>query len=344
MGSSGKTRVYLTIDVEGAEERLKGAALQPAMGYDLRVWGRFANQRDDLGIPLIVRELQAVNLAATFFVETLGAPFFGRQGLTEICRFLIGAGQDVQLHVHPVQRRPQWHTRGEPRPSDEIGSYPRDQQTAMLAQAKGELIEAGVPAGSVVAFRAGSFAASNDTWHALAANRLRVDSSFNLCYLQKGCRIQWPTRANALFETGTGVWELPITNFAEGEGRFRHLQVSAVSFAEMRHVLLEARRLGLPEVTIVTHPFEYFVIDDAGEARGRPNTLNIERLRRLCGFLADWQSEFQVETVGALGRRLSTEGLPARPASSPLPRGTFTLRYGRLAAQAYKRIWSSLPS
>lgn len=34
-----RTRVYITVDIEGAEERARGAReLQPPLGYDLRVW------------------------------------------------------------------------------------------------------------------------------------------------------------------------------------------------------------------------------------------------------------------------------------------------------------------
>jgi len=39
-----RTRVYITIDTECAEERNVGGRELPAQGYDVRVWGRFANQ------------------------------------------------------------------------------------------------------------------------------------------------------------------------------------------------------------------------------------------------------------------------------------------------------------
>ena len=54
-----RTRVYITVDVECAEER---GASQPLQGYDLRVFGRFANQRRGLGIELLMDELEAAGL------------------------------------------------------------------------------------------------------------------------------------------------------------------------------------------------------------------------------------------------------------------------------------------
>src|SRR5262249_8965357 len=159
---------------------------------------------------------------------------------------------------------------------------------------------------------------------AMAAVGLRLSSNYNLCYLQRTCRILWPTPANALFDTGAGVHELPVTNFTAGKGHFRHLQVSAVSFPEMRHTLMEAARLGLPQVTIVTHPFEYFVIDSDNEGAGRPNPLNIERLRQLCRFLLERTDLFVVDTLGALAQRLDEGSQPGE--RSLVPQGRAALR------------------
>lgn len=66
-----RTRVYVTVDVECAEERSIGGWLLPAQDYDMRVWGRFRNHRHDLGIGLIMRELEARGFRATFFTEVL---------------------------------------------------------------------------------------------------------------------------------------------------------------------------------------------------------------------------------------------------------------------------------
>jgi hypothetical protein len=340
MTSPQQTRVFLTVDVECSEERLEGAALQPARGYDLRMWGRFRNQDRPLGVPFIVEELAAAGLKATFFVEPFGSSYFGEPGLAEVCRFLRELGHDLQLHAHPVQRCIDWHTRGEPRLPDNMALYGTGAQVAMLRQGLSILERCGVPRSSILAFRAGNFGASNDTWRALATVGLRISSSLNLCYLDRHCRILWPTPANALFDTRAGVHELPITNFADGKGRFRHLQISAVSFPEMRHALMEASRLGLPQVTILTHPFEYFSIDSDTLRMGRPNPLNIERLRRLCRFLRERSDLFVTDTVGALARRLA-EGAP--PERSAVPRGRLALRYRRFAEQAYKRLAARLP-
>jgi hypothetical protein len=339
--STNKTRVHLTIDVECAEERTGGRAFEPARGYELRVWGRLRNQPDELGLPLITGELARAGLPATFFVEPFGSSYFGEAGLTEICAFLREGGHDVQVHAHPVQRCIDWHTRGEARLPDDMNAYGAAMQVALLREAMAILQRCGVAPESLRAFRAGNFGAGNDTWRAMATVGLAVSCNFNLCYLDQSCRLLWPTPANGLFDTGLGVYELPVTNFADRPGHFRHLQVSAVSFAEMKHALLESARLGLPDVTIVTHPFEYFLVDSIGDGEGRPNTVNVERLRQLCAFLGERSDAFEVETVGTLAQRLARGEV--QPGRSAIPRGRRALRYGRFAEQAYKRLAARLP-
>jgi hypothetical protein len=335
-----RTRVYLTVDVECAEERLRDGRVQPCLGYDLRVWGRFRNQREELGVPLLLRELGRTGLAATFFVEALGAAYFGEDQLREVCRRLREAGQDVQLHAHPVQRRPDWHTRGEPRLPDDVAAYDVETQAALLREALDALERCGVDRAGVLAFRAGNYGAGNDTWRAMSATGLRVSSNLNLCYLAKNCRIRWPRPANALFATDApGVWELPVSNFADGPGRFRHVEICAVSFPEMRHFLLEARRLGLTEVTIVTHSFEFLTIDSPARRLGRPNDVNVDRLRRLLDFLRERSDAFEVDTVGALARRLAS-GAEAAGGADEVPRGRTMLRWARHVEQGRKRLFA----
>jgi hypothetical protein len=341
--SGRKTRVYLTVDVECAEERLVGGKTQPPLDYDLRVWGRFANRSRALGLPLMLEELRRNGLQATFFVEPFGSSYFGAQGLAEVCGTLRDAGQDVQLHAHPIQRRVDWHSRGEQPVADQMAAYPLDAQRDLMAEGKALLVAAGIDARALLAFRAGHFAANNDTWLAMKQVGLCLSSNLNLCYLDRGCRIIWPTSANALFRAAEGVWELPISNFLEPGARYRHLQITAISFAEMRHFLEAARRLGIPEVTVVTHCFEFYFLDSPAQRLGHPNWINIHRFRQLCGFLRDRRDDFEVETVGALGRRLPAEPrAEASPATTTVPVGRVSLRYRRLAEQALKRVSSRL--
>ena len=128
---------------------------------------------------------------------------------------------------------------------------------------------------------------------------------------------------------------MPISNLREPGGGYRHLQITALSLEEMTDHLKKARATRIPEVTIVTHSFEYFWVDSIREKRGRPNHINVARLRGLCRWLRDHPRDFQVETVGDLARRL-----PLNRAASlaPVPAGSRAWRLKRLVEQAVKRL------
>ena len=342
-GRQARTRVYLTVDVECAEERVGGGRVQPALGYDVRVWGRLANQREELGLRLILAELEAAGLAGTFFVEPLASASFGRAGLGEVCREILDRGHDVQLHLHPVQRRARWHSEGATRADDDLAAYPRADQAALLREGVELLAAAGVPRERLLAFRAGNFGASNETWGAMREAGLRLSSSYNPCYFGR-CRMRTSRAEPGLFASDEpGVWELPITCFVQPTGRFRHLQIAATSLDETIHCLLASRALGVAEVTIVTHSFELFFLDAPERRRGRPNALHQRRLRGLCRFLAERRDLFEVETVGALAARLpaSAAATSTRPAKQ-LPQGLPSLYLARLAEQAQKRLVARL--
>jgi hypothetical protein len=330
------TRVYFTVDVECAEERLVGGEWRPPLGYDLRVWGRLSNQRRALGIELIMDELEARGARGTFFVEALGAHHFGSEGLAAICQALHGRGHDVQLHTHPIQRRAAYHTAGEPAAHDDIGAYPTETQAALLREGVDLLVAAGVPRADLRGFRAGNFGANNSTWKAMAEAGLTVSSNFNPCYFAKNCKMRSPRAQAGLFATEVaGVYELPVSTFTEPRGGHRHLQITAVSIREMIDALRQYRALGISEVTIVTHSFEFFFLDSPSAKTGRPIDVNIDRMRGLVRFVADNPADFAMHTVGALAAELPSD-IPPRPYE--LPRGRPLLRAGRVAEQSYKRI------
>jgi hypothetical protein len=330
-----KTRVYITVDVECAEERMVRGRLQPPLGYDLRVWGRFSNQDEELGIPLIMRELEAEGLRGTFFVEPLGARHFGVDGLAAVCRAIRARGHDLQLHAHPMQQRPCFRSEGVAAPSDDMHAYSVDDQVKLLQHGLGILAEAGVPRPEVRGFRAGNFGADERTWQAMARVGLNLSSNLNPNYSQRNCKIPW--RGNpGLFDTGVGVFELPVSNFSDGKSGFRHLQIMAVSLAEMKNYLSQARALGIGEITLFTHSFEFFYIQDLEKRRARLSRINLKRLRGLCRFLRAHAADFEVDTVGDLARR----GPVASPPVAGLPKLRRRHEVGRVFEQLFKRVGS----
>ncbi len=339
-----KTRVFVTVDVECAEERNLGGKQMPAQGYDVRVWGRFKNQPHELGIGLLMRELEAEGLRGTFFTEVFGAHHFGRKGLGEAVGAMLARGHDVQLHTHPVQRVANWRTRGLMPAPDNIADYDVSRQAELLREGVEILEGCGVPKGKVMAFRAGNFGAENATWEAMARVGLVLSSNYNPCYFAKNCKMRSQKSAPGLFLADSGVWELPISNFREPGGGHRHMQITAVSLDEMKSYLLDAHARGIFEVTVVTHSFELCHIDEPEAHLGRVNTINLLRFRGLCRFLAKRSDIFAVDTAGALAQRLLQGSEAARPnGAGEYPLGLRRHKAKRLVEQAWKRVEAKLP-
>lgn len=341
MAASPRTRVYLTVDVECAEERIVGGALQPAMGYDLRVFGRLRNQRAALGLEHILDVWERHGHRATFYVESLGARSFGAEGLAEACALIRGRGHDVQMHAHPCQEDAYWRSGGRPRIADDLRAYDRAGQEALLRRCRDALVACGVPTASLVSFRAGNFAADRDTWAAMAALGLAISSNYDLGWRHRDALAQ-PRPQAGLFAAGGGVWELPITVFRQRLAGPRHLQIRACSAAELLAALAAYHRAGVGDVTIVSHSFEFLHIDSIEGRRGRPNTVTQARLATLAEFLAAARDRFEVLTVAELGRRLA-DGTVRPGAPVELARGSTRLRALRVLGQLYQRAQARLP-
>ncbi len=328
-----KTRVYITIDTECAEERGDAA---PVLGWDVRVWGKFANQRRALGIELIMEELGRHATKATFFTEALGSAYFGEAELARACAAMLRDGHDIQLHTHPRQARANYRSLGLPPESDDIADYSVDVQTELLLRGKAILARCGVPAKSLLGFRAGNYGASNATWEAMSRAGLVVSSNYNPCYFDKNCKMRTDRASAGLFAAEHGVWELPITTFVERGGNHRHAQITAISAGEIRALLDDAHAAGVGEITIVTHSFELYHVDSP--SHGRPNTMNVLRLRALCRYLAENRDRFEVDTVGALAARIASGTERPAPAALPSLRGHDRHKLVRLVEQTFKRI------
>ncbi len=134
----------------------------------------------------------------------------------------------------------------------------------------------------------------------------------------------------------SGLWEVPITNFHTGAWKMRGLKpldVGAVSFAEMKHVLLQAERMGLAAVVFLMHSFTLFKKADVQFLRLQPDHLVIRRFRRLCRFLGENSHRFK---VGAFASRPEFSSTPAH---LPIPDAGALLPACRKMVQGFNRFW-----
>jgi hypothetical protein len=109
------------------------------------------------------------------------------------------------------------------------------------------------------------------------------------------------------------------------------LEISAVSFREIRSVLEQAELLGMGTATMVLHSFSLFKKADVQFSHIRPDRLLISRLRRLCQYLGANRDRFKVTTFA--DRPEPRED----PPGLPLPRLGVFLPMARRVIQGLNR-------
>jgi len=310
------TRVFLTIDTELMWRH-------HAAGLDVDAIVERSLEPAGVGIGWQLEQLARHDLKGVFFVDPMPALIHGLDPFKRVIAAIREAGQDVQLHLHPNWTGARRDDREAAAQSFELTDYSFEEQCELIAGAADLLTAAG--ADDPVAFRAGSYAASDDTATALAELDFLYDSSHN------GSEHPWPSALGLdprqiAPVAHCGITEVPVTLIEDVAGHLRHFQICALSAAEMRDALDHAVAEDHVAVTIVSHGFEL-----ANRAGTRPNAVHVRRFETLCRMLAD-RSDQLVTTHFA-----DRPELPIDRADAPL--GPNALRTRLRQAQ---QLWSNL--
>lgn len=311
-----QTLVVLSVDTEPS---VAGAITHPDRHrplIDEPVMGMAGGRSQALGF--IVETLREHGLRATFFVETAHVRAFGEAPMRRYVDLLMAAGQDVQLHLHPVwtswrdgRYDPAW------RSTDDCAKLPQDRLAELLAEGKALLERwTGQP---VVSARAGRFSSSRAVLAASAAAGLPVTS--HVCLSAPDRPEPEIARPGGVVRL-EGARELPVTcfpdaTFGRGDG-WRPLQVNAVSAAEMLGSLHALHSTGYPVAMVVMHPFDFLKARDKQYTGLRANRVVQRRFRVLCAHLARYPDRYRVVTIAEaaaeLPPALEAPKLPASPA------------------------------
>lgn len=271
-----------------------------------------------VGLSFQLETLARHKLHACFFVDPMPALLYGLEPIRRIVAPIIAAGQEVQLHLHPL-----WQAVAEGRdPSGiELTSFSREEQRRLIALGRDLLIEAGAPAPT--AFRGGSYAANADTLAALAELGFAADSSHNGSHHPRPSDLRLPPETIAPVRIGALV-EIPVSQICGRAGRLRHLQLCAVSAGEMRAALDHALANRHPLTTIVSHSFELATRDGR-----RANALLRNRFEELCLLLGERRDSHPTFRFAGLDR------LPLGVAAVPMPH-----RRLRTARRCAEQLWA----
>lgn len=322
-------KVFLTVDTEVYPicPDWRESALQEDIKRD--IYGVIGS--GEFGLRYQIEVLNRYGLHAVFFVESLFAscPFVGTGPLRAMVREIQDSGHDVQLHLHP-----EWAayiptlSHISPIP---IAQLEGREQRELFRVGIANLQEAG--ARSPCAFRAGDYAANLETLDAAFECGITFDSSYNYCYRDSTCKLA--AQGGPLLQPHRlgQIYELPISFFEDWPSHFRHAQVCAASFSELRSALEKAYENGWETFVIVSHSFELIKDRRSG---GPPSLRRIVRKRfeDLCLFLSENKMQFRTCVFHGLDPSDFGVGQPAEVLKGSIVRAM--IRYGE---QAAGRIW-----
>jgi hypothetical protein len=251
------TKVLITIDVEDPYNPVKMN----------RIWGKVGNVY--YGLPKIVEILNAYDFKATFFVDVYESKMHGDDKIQEVLKFLSDAGQDIQLHTHPGSAG-KWGKGG-------LAGRPLEEQIEIIKWGK-EFIEDSIGK-KVVAHRAGSYKADNDTLAALKHNNINFDAS--LFYKSKNCKIDTGgTTYNDTFLIND-IFEFPVTTIKVNSIFFRNILLKTDIEQEEKFLLQSLnllKKLDYRYVTFFMHSFSLMINYSKAPMA---NVKNIEKLHKV---------------------------------------------------------------
>ncbi|WP_066649808.1 MULTISPECIES: polysaccharide deacetylase family protein [Sphingomonas] len=302
------TPVFFTIDTEIIWRH-------HAAGHDLATLYERSFEPAGVGVSYQLATLAKHGLKACFFIDPMPATIFGLDPIKRIVDRVLSAGQGVQLHLHPNWTGAAAGDRGSSYARFQMCEFTLAEQRELIAQARDLLVAAGAPA--PLAFRAGSYAANDDTLVALAELGFAYDSSHDGSNHPWPSNIGLPPRQIAPVAR-LGLTEIPVTVIEDSPGKLRTVQICALSTTEMRAALDHAAAQGHQAVTIVNHGFEL-----ANRSGTAPNAVHVRRFNALCAFLEAHRDRLPTTHFKDL------PGIPLELGRSDVP----------LAASAMRRRW-----
>ncbi|MBF0368489.1 MAG: polysaccharide deacetylase [Magnetococcales bacterium] len=276
------------------------------------------------------------DLQAVFFVEPLFAGVMGLGFLERIVSPILAAGHDIQLHTHP-----EWLSQYTPpllpskTPRHRMHDYAEGEQVEIIEQGLKLLKKCGVD--QVQAFRAGSFGADDNTLKTLSQTAITMDSSFNPGYPE--CRITPPRSSSSNSAPPSpwqpvrhhGILEFPMGGFSDWPGHTRHLQLTAVSTAEMTGMIEQAYEKKWRYLVILSHSFELL-----NRSRSRKDPIMVRRFEALCQFLANNRQRFQTIGFADIDPQAWSNDTACHPPLTSHPLRTLH----RMGEQLFRRVYA----
>jgi len=284
------TQICISIDTEFSiaghfdnPERYKPVA-------EPMVYGVVDGREQALGF--LLETFERHRIVATFFVECANYFYFGDEPMLRVVERLKAAGQDIQLHVHPV-----WLSFNR---DPAIGVFPRHDDCSGRAFEDLRLAFStciGIFERWVghrpLAIRTGSMRVDDTVYRVMQDLEIPLSSNIAMGIFR-------PTQSQLWHHSGRhrihGVMELPVFTYQDsrigGRAHMKSLQITSCSWPEMKHLLWKARNSGIENIVLLTHPSEYIKKTDFQYRKLTRNRVNQQRLEKLCEFIHHHPEDF----------------------------------------------------
>jgi len=271
------------------------------------VYGKVGAREEALGF--LLNTFEKFGIRATFFVECANYFYFGDEPMQTVVQRIAAAGQDIQLHVHPV-----WLSFIE---DASKGIFPRndfcsDRSFDDLKHAIELCVEVFErwTGNKPLALRTGSLHTDENVYAVMSALGIPLASNI-------GMGIYQPSSPQLQHDSGRhqihGVTEVPVFTYQDmliaGKPHKKSLQITSCSWPEMKALLRTAREQGIENIVVLTHPSEFIKKSDFRYTRITRNRVNQERLTKLCAFIADNPQDFVSADFGSSAQRWQTSEL-----------------------------------
>ncbi len=247
---------------------------------------------EEQGLGFLLDTFDKYQIDASFFVECANYFYFGDEPMQSLVRRIQQAGQDVQLHIHPV-----WLSFIK---EAQLGVFPRNDNCANrtfneLFQAFKLCIEIFErwTGHQPLAIRTGSLWADLNVYKVM--EKLAIPMASNI-----GMGVFKPESPQLHLDSGRhlihNVMEMPIFTYQDdnlgGREHKKSLQITSCSWPEMKKILYKARAENIESLIILTHPFEFIKKADFQYKKVTKNRVNQNRLIKLCQFVNEHDQDF----------------------------------------------------
>ncbi|WP_018936310.1 polysaccharide deacetylase family protein [Thioalkalivibrio sp. ALJ24] len=281
------TRVHITVDTEF---NIGGAFEDPENRQPVGPPAVYCEREGrSEGLGYLLDTLEQHGIRGTFFVEALNTCYFGDEPMGRIAREIHARGHEVQLHLHPCWtyfEQPDWKeqlTRNPP--NDDMTRRDHDELVRLIELGQQAFRRWALPEPRVL--RTGGLRVGLGVYRAMRECGMPMASNVGLAIFR-------PEEPELHLFSGDheidGVREFPVTSYIDwrlpGKQHHKTLTVTGCSWPEIRSLLRRAQANRIPDVVLLTHPFEFVKHDSDPSKPPRIDRINRHRLEKLCAYIA----------------------------------------------------------